>query len=73
MVPQEQRKHQDFIWLGKHMPSLQQKYAGKVVAIVKKDVSVGKDAVEAYNRSQKKHPGQEPLLSVIPSEECLLL
>ena len=73
MVPQERRKHQDFIWLGKNMQKLQQKYAGKIVAIVNKHINVGNNATEAYDKSKKNYPDQEPLMSAIPSKECLLL
>lgn len=73
MVPQEKRKHQDFVWLSKNMPKLQQKYAGKVIAVVNKHVSVGGNAVEAYNKSRKNYPEQEPLMATVPTKECLLL
>ena len=73
MVPEQKRKHNDFVWLGRNMPKLQEKYAGKVVAIVNKHVSIGKDAIEAYNRSKKMFPENEPLMSVVPTKDCLLL
>ena len=73
MVPQEKRKHQDFLWLSKNMKKLQEKYAGKVVAIVNKHISIGRNAIEAYNKSKKHYPGQEPLMASVPSKECLLL
>lgn len=73
MVPQEKRQHQDFVWLGKNMRKLQEKYAGKFVAVVNKHVSFGKDAIEAYKKSRTNYPEQEPLMSVVPSKDCLLL
>lgn len=73
MVPQEKRKHLDFVWLSKNMPKLQQRYAGKIVAVVNKQVSIGSNAVEAYKKSKKNYPEQEPLLAVVPTKECLLL
>jgi len=73
MVPQEKRKHSDFIWLSKNMPKLQLKYAGKVAAVVNKHISIGNNAIDAYNKSKKAHPTAEPLLSAIPSKNTLLL
>ena len=73
MVPQEKRQHGDFLWLGKNMHKLQQKYAGKVVAVVDKHVNVGKNAIEAYNKSRKAYPEQEPLMAAVPSKDTLLL
>jgi hypothetical protein len=73
MVPQEKRQHGDFLWLSKNMHKLQQKYAGKVVAVVDKHINVGKNAIEAYNKSRKVYPEQEPLLAAVPSKDCLLL
>lgn len=73
MIPQEKRKHSDFIWLGKNMSKLQRKYAGKFVAVVKGNISIGKNAIEAYNKSKKIFPEQEPLLAIIPSPDSLLL
>jgi hypothetical protein len=73
MVPQEKRQHGDFLWLSKNMYKLQQKYAGQVVAVVDKHVNFGKNAIEAYDKSRKAYPGQEPLLAAIPSKDTLLL
>ncbi|OGC18953.1 hypothetical protein A2526_04415 [candidate division WOR-1 bacterium RIFOXYD2_FULL_36_8] len=73
MVPQQKRKHSDFNWLNKNMHKLQNSYAGKVIAVVNKTVSAGKTALEAYNKSKKLFPFQEPLMSAVPSKDCLLL
>jgi hypothetical protein len=73
MVPQEKRQHGDFLWLSKNMHKLQQKYAGKVVAVVNKHVSAGSNAIEAYNKSTKSYPGQEPVLAAVPAKDSLLL
>jgi len=55
------------------MHKLQQKYAGKVVAVVDKHINVGSNAIEAYNKSRKAYPGQEPLLAAVPAKDSLLL
>jgi hypothetical protein len=55
------------------MHKLQKKFAGKFIAVVDKHVTVGKSAVEAYEKSQQKFPGFEPLMDIVPSKECLLL
>jgi len=73
MVPQEERKHKDFEWLNKNMLKLQQKYAGRFIAVVNRHVSVGNSAADAYNKSKKLFPEQEPLMDIVPSKECLLL
>lgn len=73
MVPEQKRKEQDFEWLSKNMCKLQQKYAGKVAAIVNKHASIGKDAIEAYNKSKKQYPDNEPVLAAIPTKDSLLL
>jgi hypothetical protein len=73
MVPEQKRKHKDFVWLGKNMRKLQEKYAGKVIAIVNKHVSAGKNVIEAYNLSKQLFPQNEPLMSIVPSKDCLLL
>lgn len=73
MVPQKARKHRDFLWLGKNMMHLQEKHAGEVVAVVNKHASFGKNAIEAYNKSRKLFPDQEPVFDVVPSKDCLIL
>ena len=73
MVPEQKIKHKDFIWLGKNMYKLQNKYAGKFIAVVNGHVNAGKDAIEAYNKSKKEFPDNEPLMDIVPSKECLLL
>jgi hypothetical protein len=73
MPKDKKRIHMDFEWLGKNMKKLQQKYAGKVIAIVNKHISVGSNAIRAYNASKRYYPDQEPLLTVVPTKECLLL
>lgn len=73
MVPQKQRKHNDFVWLGKNMFKLQQRHSGEVVAVVNKHAYFGKDVIVAYNKSKIHFPGQEPVLSVVPTKDSLLL
>ena len=73
MVPEQKRKHQDFEWLGKNMHKLQQKYAGKIVAVVNKHASIGKDAIEAYKISRQQYPDNEPVMAAIPTKDALLL
>ena len=73
MVPEQKRKHQDFEWLGKNMRKLQQKHAGKIVAVVNKHASIGKDAIEAYKISRQQYPDNEPVMAAIPTKDALLL
>jgi hypothetical protein len=73
MVPEQKRKHQDFEWLGKNMHKLQLKHVGKYIAVVNKHVSFGNTLIEAYNKSKKLYPDNEPLLDVVPSKDTLLL
>ena len=80
MVPEQKRKHADFVWLGKNMYKLQDKYAGKFIAVVAlanedKDNAPagGKDAIEAYNKSRKEFPENEPVMDIVPTKDCLLL
>lgn len=71
---EEERIDEDFSWLTKNTARLQKKYGGKWIAIVKKKiVGVGKTAVEASKKAQKKYPLQKALLGVVPTEECLIL
>ena len=73
MVPEQKRKHDDFIWLGKNMHKLQQRNVGKYIAVVNKHVSFGDTLIEAYNKSKEIYPDNEPLLDVVPTKDCLLL
>ncbi|MBU0672841.1 MAG: hypothetical protein KJ732_07440 [Candidatus Margulisbacteria bacterium] len=74
MVPDEKRLREDFQWLVKNTSALQQKSAGKFVAVVDKRVAgIGRTAKEAYEKAQKACPGKEPLLDMVPSKEFLLL
>ncbi|MBU0630880.1 MAG: hypothetical protein KKC80_08225 [Candidatus Margulisbacteria bacterium] len=73
MIPQQKRKHADFEWLNKNIHKLQAKHSGKFIAVVNKQVNLGKTAIEAYQKSKDQFPDQEPLMDVIPSRECLLL
>jgi hypothetical protein len=73
MVPEQKRKLADFVWLGENMPRLQQKYAGKVAAIVNKHATIGKNAIEAYEKSRQRYPDNEPVLAAIPTKNSLLL
>lgn len=73
MVPEQARKHRDFQWLGRNMYKLQKKYSGKFIAVVNQKVSVGDTATAAYNKSRKLFPNNEPIMDMVPSEECLIL
>ena len=73
MVPEQERKHSDFIWLNKNMYKLQKKHSGKFIAVVNKNINVGNTAIAAYNKSKKEFPEKEPLMDMVPSEECLVL
>ncbi|MBI5700769.1 hypothetical protein HZC34_02830 [Candidatus Saganbacteria bacterium] len=73
MVPEQKRIHKDFVWLSKNMVKLQKKYAGLFYAIVNEKVSVGKSAVQAYNKSKKLFPDNEPLMGTIPTMDSLIL
>ncbi|MFH1617715.1 MAG: DUF5678 domain-containing protein [Candidatus Margulisiibacteriota bacterium] len=73
MVPEEKRIHNDFEWLRKNMHKLQEKYAGRFIAVVNEHISVGNTATAAYGKSKKQFPENEPLMDIVPSKECLLL
>ena len=73
MVPEQKRKNKDFEWLSKNMYKLQQKHSGKVVAVVNKHASIGKDAIEAYKISKQQYPDNEPVMAAIPTKDALLL
>lgn len=73
MVPEQARKERDFDWLSENMHRLQNKYAGKFIAVVNKHVNVGNTAVSAYNKSKKEFPTNEPVMDIVPTKECLLL
>ena len=74
MTKQEKKRiDRDFLWLGKNMPKLQEKYSGRIVAVVNKHISPGSTALEAYNKSKVRFPKNEPLMAAIPTKECLLL
>lgn len=69
MIPQEKRLKEDFNWLTKNMKNIQQRKgsAGKFIAVINKEVAgIGKTATEAYEKSQKLYPDQEPLMDVVP-------
>jgi len=68
------QEEKDFLWLGKHTPELQEKYAGKWIAVVNEEVvGVGDTAVQAYDQSRKRYPDIKPLLDVVPTEESMIL
>ena len=68
------QEEKDFLWLGKHTPELQEKYAGKWIAVVNEEVvGVGDTATQAYNQSKIRYPDFRPLLDVVPTEECMIL
>jgi hypothetical protein len=74
MVPDEKRLKADFQWLVKNTSSLQEKSAGKFVAVIDKRVAgIGRTAKEAYDQAKKACPGKEPLLDMVPSKEFLML
>jgi hypothetical protein len=70
----KETQNKDFLWLNQHTPELQEKYAGKWVAVINQEiVGSGDSAAEAYDKSQKKYPNVRPLLDFVPTEECLIL
>ena len=74
MVPEEKRLKEDFKWLVKNTTSLQQKNAGKFIAVVNKHIAgIGKTAKEAYEKAKKAYPNNEPLMDMVPAKEFLLL
>lgn len=67
-------ENKDFLWLNKHTPELQDKYAGKWIAVINQEiVGSGDSATEAFSKAQKKYPNVKPLLDFVPTEECLIL
>lgn len=70
----KKNENTDFLWLNQHTPELQDKYAGKWIAVVKQEVvGIGDSAIEAFNAARKKFPDVRPLLDFVPTEECLIL
>ena len=73
-MKKQKNNNEDFLWLSNHTPELQEKYAGKWIAVVNQEVvGVGDTAIEAFNLARKRYPDVRPLLDVIPTEECLIL
>jgi len=55
-------------------PEELERYKGKYVAIVSKEVvGSGKTADEAYREALKKYPDSRPLLVFIPEDEAMIL
>lgn len=72
--PDKNELNQDLSWVAKSTPELQEKFAGKWVAIINKEiVGWGDTAKEAYKGAREKYPKIKPLLGVVPTEECLIL
>ncbi len=70
----EERINEDFLWLGKNTPKLQETIQEKWVAIVNKKVAgIGEDAKEAYNKAKAIYPDKEPLLDYLPKKELLVI
>ena len=70
----EERINEDFLWLGKNTPKLQETLQEKWVAIVDKKVAgVGEDAGEVYNKAKETYPDKEPLMDFIPKKELLVI
>ena len=71
---QEERINEDFLWLSKNTPKLQESFQERWVAVVdKKVVGVGDDAKQAYDKAKEACPDREPLLDFIPKKELLVL
>jgi hypothetical protein len=67
-------ENKDFLWLNQNTPDLQDRYAGKWIAVINQEVvGSGDSATEAYNMAQKRYPNVKPLLDFVPTEECLIL
>lgn len=74
MTEQEKQLKADFNWLVKNTARLQQKLAGKFIAVInRRIVGTGSSAKEAYAKAKKAFPHREPLLDMVPSKEFLLL
>ena len=51
---EEDRINEDFLWLGRNMPSLQKDYEERQIAVVDKSVvGFGEDAKEAYSKAKQ--------------------
>ena len=65
-----EENNKDFTWLNNHTPELQERYAGKWIAVVNQEVvGIGDTAKEAFNQARKRYPSVRPLLDVVPTEE----
>ncbi len=59
-------------WLDENIYELQNKYRGKTIAVHEKQVvAVGKTAEEVREIIKDKHPEDEALIMLIPSEEII--
>ncbi len=68
------KNRQAFKWLIENTPQFQTRYAGKWIAVVKREIAgVGDTALEAYHQAKEKYPNITPLLDFVPTEECLIL
>lgn len=71
---EEDRTNEDFLWLGRNMPSLQKDYEESWIAVIDKCVvCFGDDAKEAYSKAKQKFPDKEPLLDFIPKKRLMVL
>ena len=57
---------EDFNWWCDHSKELEEKYLGKYVSIINKEVFAGDTYEEAESKAKSKYPNRQPFIEYVP-------
>jgi len=67
------RDIEDVAWWNKHAHEFQNKYRGKYLTVINKEIFVGDSYDEVYEQVKAKYPDEEPFIDYIPYKKEILV
>lgn len=64
---------EDFEWFSENAKKIEEKYRGKFVAILNKEIFVGDSFKEAERKAKEKHPERDPYVDYIPLKQRIMV
>lgn len=68
-----EEEEEDYKWWSEKVVEFEQKFKGKYLAIINKEVHIGDSFQEAYQKAKEKYPGREPIVEYIPYKKEILV
>jgi hypothetical protein len=67
------KDEEDFHWLAEHSEEIGQKYKGKYIAVINKEIFVGDSIEEVMQNAKLKYPERDPFVEYVPIKKRLMV